>query len=360
MTLPPGVSVIIPNYNYGDYVGQAIESALNLDWPAVEVIVVDDGSTDHSRAVIESFGSRISAILQDNAGQLAACNQGFSRSRGDMVIFLDSDDVLAPSLVREAIAAWTPRVSKVQVQMEVVDASGKSTGSCFPQYAFAPSPEQVRAWALATGTYPTPPGSGNVYARWFLERIFPLRDVCGKASDTYSIAAAPLLGDVVTIPRPLVYYRVHGRNQVALSGLDVPRFHQQMVRVRQQHAYARTIAAGAGLAFSDGALDRSLEYLPYRMASLKLAPAEHAIEGDTLTRVLRQFTAACFVPQGLSLRARLLLLAWAWAVALSPQRLAGRLILWRFAAGARPHALRRLLAWLRVASGPGMRRAAAR
>jgi len=298
MTLPLGVSVIIPNYNYGDYVGQAIQSALNLDWPAVEVIVVDDGSTDHSRAVIESFGSRISAILQENAGQLAACNQGFSRSRGDIVIFLDSDDVLAPSLLREASTAWTPRVSKVQV--------------------------------------------------------------CGKASDTYSIAAAPLLGDVVTIPRPLVSYRVHGRNQVALSGLDIPRFHEQMVRVRQQHAYARTIAAGAGLEFSDGALDRSLEYLPYRMASLKLAPAEHEIEGDTLMRVLRHFAAACFVPQGLSLRARLLLLAWAWTVALSPQGLASRLILWRFAAVARPHALRRLLAWLKVVSGPGIRRAAAR
>jgi len=179
MTPPLTVSVIIPNYNYGDYVGAAIQSALNLDWPDVEVIVVDDGSTDHSRAVIAGFGSRLSAILQENAGQLSACNKGFSRSRGEIVIFLDSDDLLAPSLVREVAAVWTPRASKVQVQMQVIDATGEPTGSYFPQYAIVPSPEQVRAWMLATGTYPTPPGSGNVYARWFLARIFPLREVCG-------------------------------------------------------------------------------------------------------------------------------------------------------------------------------------
>ena len=356
MTPPLTVSVIIPNYNYGDYVGAAIQSALNLDWPDVEVIVVDDGSTDHSRAVIAGFGSRISAILQENAGQLSACNEGFSRSRGEIVVFLDSDDLLAPSLVREVAAVWTPRASKVQVQMQVIDATGEPTGSYFPQYAIVPSPEQVRAWMLAAGTYPTPPGSGNVYARWFLARIFPLREVCGKASDTCPIAAAPLLGEVLTIPRPLVRYRVHGRNQGALAWLDVPRFNQEVTRLLQQHAYARTMAARAGLAFSDGALKRSLEYLPYRIASLKLAPSRHALQGDTLLRVLCHFAAASFAPQGMPPRARLLLFAWACAVALSPGRLAGRLILWRFASVARPRALRSLLIWLKVMSRPGVQR----
>ena len=92
----PTISVVIPNFNYASFVGAAIDSALNLDWPAVEVIVVDDGSTDSSRDVLAGYGGRIVTILQANAGQLVACNKGFAASRGDIVIFLDSDDLLHP------------------------------------------------------------------------------------------------------------------------------------------------------------------------------------------------------------------------------------------------------------------------
>jgi hypothetical protein len=352
VTSAAAVSVIIPNYNYGDYVGAAIQSALDLDWPDVEVIVVDDGSTDHSRRVIAGFGSRVRVILQRNSGQLVACNEAFFRSRGEIVIFLDSDDLLAPSLLREVAAVWSPRVSKVQVQMRVIDAAGQATGNYYPQYSIVPSPAQARAWLLATGAYPSPPGSGNVYARWFLQRIFPLHETCGKANDTYSIAAAPLLGDVITIAQPLASYRVHGRNQGALATLDVRQFERQMTRALQRQAYAAGIAAQAGLALRDRAIHRSLAFLAHRMASLKLSPSTHTIEGDTLARVLRDFAMASVIPQGFTARERLLLLAWACAVAVSPGRLARRLVAWRFAAVARPRALRRVLAWLKVVAHP--------
>lgn len=106
-------SIIIPNYNYGRFVGKAIESALAVEWPDVEVIVVDDGSTDNSRAIIESFGNSITAIFQPNGTQRVACNTGFAQSSGDAVIFLDSDDVLMPSVALEAAAAWSETVSKI-------------------------------------------------------------------------------------------------------------------------------------------------------------------------------------------------------------------------------------------------------
>ena len=63
------VSVVIPNYNYERYVGAAIESALSLDWPAAEIIVVDDGSTDGSRAVIDRYRKRVQVIHKANGGQ---------------------------------------------------------------------------------------------------------------------------------------------------------------------------------------------------------------------------------------------------------------------------------------------------
>ncbi len=188
------------------------------------------------------------------------------------MIFLDSDDVLAPSLAREAYAVWTPRVSKVQVQMRCIDARGHFMGNVFPQFHKVPTPEEIRTWAATSSAYPTPPGSGNVYARWFLESIFPLYDTCGTANDSYCLAAAPFLGDVVTVAKPLVSYRVHGRNQGALLNLDVRQFERQMTRARLRRKYACSIARSIGLELREDAVDRSFTYLCYRASSLKMAP----------------------------------------------------------------------------------------
>ncbi len=105
------LSVVVPNHNYGQFVGSAIDSALAVDWPEVEVIVIDDGSTDDSWSVIRSFGSRITAIRQERSGPRVACNAGFAASTGDVVIFLDSDDLLDPAIGREIAAVWRPGVS---------------------------------------------------------------------------------------------------------------------------------------------------------------------------------------------------------------------------------------------------------
>jgi glycosyltransferase involved in cell wall biosynthesis len=342
------VSVIIPNFNYETYVGQAIESALNLDWPAVEVIVVDDGSTDDSRTVIARYAERVTTILQANAGQLVACNKGFASARGDIVIFLDSDDVLHPSLIREVAAVRTPATSKVQVQMGIIDAQGASTGAVLPHFHGVPSAEEVRTWMTTTSAYPTPPGSGNVYARSFLERIFPLTDTCGSASDSYCLAAAPLLGGVLTIAKPLVSYRIHGKNQGAMSKLDVHQFARQLTRAHQRFTYAQGIARAVGIVLPAQAIDRSLGTLCYRLASLLLAPDAHPIPGDSVRQTRGDLLQAFRAPQGVGLSARIAILAWMWAVCALPSAPARKLILWRFAPGARPLPLRWLLTKLRV------------
>lgn len=341
------VSVIIPNYNYERYVGAAIESALGLDWAAVEVIVVDDGSTDGSRAVIERYRDRVQIIHKTNGGQTDACNVGFAACRGDLAIFLDSDDILSPSLMREVAAIWRPDVVKVQCQMSTIDASGAAIGSVFPSYRMRPTPDKVFHWAKSSGAYPTPPGSGNVYSAKLLRTIFPL-DGTESASDSYLLAAAPFLGAVETIARPLVYYRIHGLNDGALTGADPSKFAREVTRAAWRFRYSQTIARRSKTTIPDRAFHRSMTTLAYRLASFRLAREGHPVPGDRLGRILVDFVAAFFAPQGLSLVGRSALLAWAFGVATFPRRLADRLIEWRFASSKRPRRLRRWLSLLGI------------
>jgi glycosyltransferase involved in cell wall biosynthesis len=341
------LSVVICNHNYEAFVAQAIDSALALDWPEVEVIVVDDGSTDGSRRIIDGYADRVTVIHQANAGQWSACNAGFARSRGDVVIFLDSDDLLDRSLMRRLATVWRAGLSKVQFQMKIIDENGHATGSLLPQFHSVPSCEEIREWARNAASYPTPPGSGNAYSRAFLEAIFPL-DGGDRAADSYCLAAAPFLGDVVTLAEPLVSYRVHGRNQGAMATLDARRFAFEVKRARFRLRFARSAAKGVGVPSSDEVLNRSLSFLPYRLASLKLSPADHPIEHDTSWKLLRDLTAACFTPQGVRARARVTLWVWAASVAMAPDKFGTELVRWRFSPSCRPALVKRSLRMLRI------------
>jgi glycosyltransferase involved in cell wall biosynthesis len=343
------LSVVITNWNYGRFVAQAIDSALALDWPAVQVIVVDDGSTDDSRTVIDRYGEQITAIFQANTGAAGASNVGFARSTGDVVIFLDADDLLAPSVAKEIAAVWRANVSKVQFQMQVVDADGRPTGAKFPQFATVPTPQQIRRWASQAAAYPTPVGSGNAYARWFLQRVFPLEDPA-IAPDSPCLAAAPHLGDVVTVAKPLVSYRVHGKNDGAMLTLNTDRLARELRWAQWRFAYAQRMARTVGVTIDDDAFRRSLATLPYRLASLRFASAAHPIADDTLTAIVFDTFRAAFVPQGRSPSGVAAMVAWTILVALLPARAGKQLARWRFASPSRPRALQRALTFLRAVS----------
>lgn len=90
----PKVSIIIPTYNHARFVGQAVDSALAQTYPDVETIVVDDGSTDETRAVLDSYQGQINYIFQENRGLSAARNTGIRAAQGDYFLFLDADDLV--------------------------------------------------------------------------------------------------------------------------------------------------------------------------------------------------------------------------------------------------------------------------
>lgn len=88
------ISVIIPTYNYAVFLPFAIRSCLDQTYKSIEIIVVDDGSTDHTKDVIEEFNNHITYLFQENRGVSAARNRGLELAKGDYITFLDSDDYL--------------------------------------------------------------------------------------------------------------------------------------------------------------------------------------------------------------------------------------------------------------------------
>ena len=99
--MPPLVSIIIPCFNGEDYIAEAIQSALNQTHSRIEVIVVDDGSTDNSLAAIDEFHDRIIIETGPNVGGSAARNRGVEIASGEFVQFLDADDLLSPDKVSQ-------------------------------------------------------------------------------------------------------------------------------------------------------------------------------------------------------------------------------------------------------------------
>jgi glycosyltransferase involved in cell wall biosynthesis len=220
-TSPPLVSVVINNYNYGRFVGRAIDSALTQTYPITEVIVVDDGSTDDSREAITSYGGRVRTVLKKNGGQASAFNAGFDASRGELIALLDSDDEFLPDKVERCVRAAqaNPFAQLIYHRVQTVDADGKPRGKPTPPKLYSGS--IARRVRRGGGTWYYAPTSAQVYRREFLKRIFPVPEAPYRTSaDAYVACLAGMLAEVAAIEQPLTRYRVHGANAWAAGDHD--------------------------------------------------------------------------------------------------------------------------------------------
>jgi glycosyltransferase involved in cell wall biosynthesis len=335
----PLVSVVIPNFNYARFLGLAIDSALGQTHGNIEVIVVDDGSTDTSRTVIEAYGERIRSVFKTNGGPTSCCNAGFAVARGDIILFLDADDMLRPQAIECVAAAMTQGVSAVQVPVMTVDGEGRPLGSVLPLLPKDWTPAHIRRTVMRAGFYPYPPTSGNAYAKWFLDRVMPLSgERFPLGLDGVLNGAAVLHGDVVVLRDPLVCYRFHGNNIAAAIDVPPERLNFYVSLDLPRNEFLVEEARRLGIKLTPRIVERGFYFAQYRLASRKLRPDLHPIKDDSLLRVVSRFLEAAAVAPDRLLR-RVLIAGWGLAVALAPRRLARSLVSLRFSAAARPRGL---------------------
>lgn len=217
----PLVSILICNYNYGRFIREAIDSALGQTYSHTEVIVVDDGSTDDSRAIIAKYGNSIIPVIKDNGGHSSAVNAGFAASRGDVVCLLDSDDVFSPDKISLVLKAWrkNPDSCVVYHQLQMIDAHGKTLGRPWPRAVWQGNiREKVER---SGGWWPHPTTSGLSFLRSFMERILPIPTAPHRLfPDTHLAGPAAFLGSVSGVPLPLAFCRRHDQNTWAADHVD--------------------------------------------------------------------------------------------------------------------------------------------
>lgn len=206
------MGAIIINYNYAQYVTQAIESALMQTRPFDEVIVVDDGSTDNSLEVIRRYAERVVMVEKANGGQLTATLAGLAVSRAEYVYILDADDFVESGFAQAIVMSLGGAPVKVQCQLRGVDARGDPLMSLFPAYPQRYDAARMRQDNESMGFYICPPTAGNVYRRDYLDRLALSQLRPDEPLDGPPALAAPYFGEVVTLSRPLACYRVHGSN----------------------------------------------------------------------------------------------------------------------------------------------------
>jgi len=331
------VSIVINNYNYDRFIAEAIDSALNQTYNAIEVIVVDDCSTDNSRQIIRSYGDRIIPIFHEvNGKQGVAFNSGFAKSQGQIIIFLDSDDYLYPHAVEQIVAVWKPGIAKVHYRLNVVDTAGQPRGFAYPPVGHPLAQGEVWKTALENGGYNGVATSGNALSRQALSQVMPIAKEYATTSDDYLSVLIPLFGEIAAIEEPMGAYRLHDSNQWAMTTISSSRFHRFIRHDLQRCELLKDWGTKLGYQVPDDLYMRSFGRVWSRLSSLRLDPENHPIQTDHPLVLMYLGIKALWKYSDYNWQKRLIYSLWFIGVGLLPQSLAEIGITWLFVPQKRP------------------------
>jgi glycosyltransferase involved in cell wall biosynthesis len=204
------ISVIIPNYNYARYLDQAIESVLVQSYENVELIVVNNGSTDNSLEVLEKYGNKIRLVNQPNLGQSGARNSGLSVSSGEYISFLDADDFWEPNKLEMQISLMNDSTQLVYCGISPFKDLGneklqsvlpKYRGSCANYFIDLPG-----ASIVLSGE------STALFSRDLLQKVGLFDAELNSTAGWDFFRRCSLLTRFDFVSEPLVNYRLHSSN----------------------------------------------------------------------------------------------------------------------------------------------------
>jgi glycosyltransferase involved in cell wall biosynthesis len=206
----PLVSVIIPNFNYAGYLREAIDSALEQTYPNTEVVVVDDGSTDDSKAVLASYGDRIKRIEQTNQGVSAARNNGVLASSGEYIAFLDADDIWLPQKIQRQVDTFVRQRDLGLVHVGVVDIDAE--GAEDETHLDGLDGRVAKDMLLLSGPVILGGGSGVMTRREVFQQVGGFDTKLATSADWDLYFRICRLYDVAFVGEVLLKYRYHGSN----------------------------------------------------------------------------------------------------------------------------------------------------
>jgi glycosyltransferase involved in cell wall biosynthesis len=209
----PTVSVVVATYNFERFLGRAIDSVLAQDYPAeaIEIIVVDDGSTDGTPELMQAYEDRVSYIRKENGGHLSTFDRGIGEATGDYIALLDGDDEWLPHKLREQVALLeaNPDLGLVHGDMRVVDDEGRVLAESFFAERNIQNVEGDLLWALMRHNTIT---TSAVLVRASLRERFHPIPAWARVQDWWiSLRVAEVAG-IGCLHEAIVDYRRHGSN----------------------------------------------------------------------------------------------------------------------------------------------------
>jgi glycosyltransferase involved in cell wall biosynthesis len=239
----PLVSIVIPCFNCERWIGDAIESALGQSYPNIEIIVVNDGSTDSSLGVINSFGGKVNCISRRNGGPSAAMNFGLRVARGEWIQFLGSDDLLHPDKISLSV-----RTCERHPEVEFVWAPNLSVPEGFSlrtiEAQIELEPEALLSLNALEATYAP---SAAMLRSSFLRRVGEFDESLRRWVDLeYHARIAALIPTYARLSNPLYFYREHRGVRISNSNRDHSNIHEALESLRLTRATleASTISPG--------------------------------------------------------------------------------------------------------------------
>jgi hypothetical protein len=219
----PCVSVLIDTYDHERFIERAITSVLDQDMPMeeVEILVVDDGSTDRTPEIVRRFEPRVRLIRKLNGGQASAFNVGISECRGEIVAFLDGDDWWAPQKLRLVLQAAEadPGVGIIGNGITEVLENGDERSEVLLEHCRfrIDSLQGARIFRRRKSQLGT---SRMTVRAGILREILPIPDSIRIEADEYIFTLAATLSTALIVQEPLTFYRIHGQNLFQLAGFN--------------------------------------------------------------------------------------------------------------------------------------------